>query len=286
MDTRQEGILGVAPGDPTERDLSCMDASELDGIADDGRTIVATIVGESGGPQGSVYLRNTDGSPPIRLGDGAAWALSPDGKWVSGYSSTDPLKRRYVLLPTGAGEERELSIPKLKGMNIVFGWSADGDSLFIHGPGPTKNWQNYLYKPKSGELRPIGPEGMGDGLPLVSPDRQLVLAIGPDDEWWVYPVNGGQAQPVKGLSEHDAIVGWRSDSKSFWLTTHHDENKTLPVSILDLASGKRTEWKEIKPSRPVEQVTRLRITPDGKAYAYNYIVKATELYVGEQASRE
>jgi serine/threonine protein kinase/Tol biopolymer transport system component len=87
-DIRQEGILGVAPGETTERDLSCLDASELTGISDDGRAIVTTVVGESGGSKGSIYLRKTDGSAPLRVGDGAAWALSPDGKWVSGYSSS------------------------------------------------------------------------------------------------------------------------------------------------------------------------------------------------------
>jgi len=84
-----------------------------------------------------------------------------------------------------------------------------------------------------------------------------------------------QSQRVKGLTEHDALIDWRADSESLWLTTHHDENKTLPVAFVDWESGKRAEWREIKPSRPVEQVTRLRITPDGKAYAYNYIVKMT-----------
>jgi hypothetical protein len=62
---------------------------------------------------------------------------------------------------------------------------------------------------------------------------------------------------------------------------HHDQNKTLPVSIVDVDSGERTPWRDIIPSRPVEQVLRLRITPDGRAYAYNYIMKASELYLTE-----
>jgi hypothetical protein len=43
-DTRQVGILGMGPGDSAERDLSCLDASNLKGISDDGRVIAATII--------------------------------------------------------------------------------------------------------------------------------------------------------------------------------------------------------------------------------------------------
>lgn len=280
-DVRQQGILGAAPGHATECDLSCLDASELTGISDDGSMIVATIEGESGGPKGSVFMRKTDGSPPVRLGDGAAWAVSPDGKWVSAFSSVNQSTRRFVVLPTGAGEEREIAIPSLKNMNAVFGWSADGETLFIHGPGKTKGWQNFMWNSKTGALRPITPEGLGDGLPQVSPDRQKILAVGPDARLWVYPVDGGTAQPVNGLSEHDIVSGWRADSKSVYVVMHHDENKTLPVAIVDVATGKRTPWKEITPSRPVEQTLRLQVTPDGRAYAYNYLVKTSVLYVGE-----
>jgi len=280
-DTRQEGILGVAPGETVERDLSCLDASELAGISDDGRVIATTIVGESGGVKGSVYLRKTDGSPPIRVGDGAAWAISPDGKWISAYASSDPLIRRFVLLPTGAGEEREISIAKLHNMNAVFGWSQDGKTLFVHGPGATKNWQNYLWNPKSGDLHPIGPEGVGDGIPLVSPDRGQILATGPDSRAWVYPVDAAEGKPAAGISEHDVVAGWGADGRSLYVVMHHDQNKTLPVSSVDVVTGERKLWKEIKPSRPVDQVLRLRVTPDGRAYAYNYIVKTSELYVAE-----
>src|SRR5262249_19591012 len=70
-DSRQLGILGTAPGETLERDLSCLDMSVLAGISEDGTVIAASVSGDSGGPKGSsVYLRKTDGSPCVRLGDG------------------------------------------------------------------------------------------------------------------------------------------------------------------------------------------------------------------------
>ena len=43
----------------------------------------------------------------MRLGDGAAYALSPDQKWVIAGSVRSPMDS--TLLPTGAGETRKLS---------------------------------------------------------------------------------------------------------------------------------------------------------------------------------
>ena len=50
----------------------------------------------------SVYVRNLDGSPAVRLGTGLALAISADGKWVLAcqIQTTPPT---IVLLPTGAG---------------------------------------------------------------------------------------------------------------------------------------------------------------------------------------
>ena len=79
--------------------------------------------GEAGGAKGSVYLRQTDGSPPVRLGDGIAWTLSADAKWVTGFSSTDIAKRNYMLTPTGAGEEVEIPVPQLPDkFALLMGW--------------------------------------------------------------------------------------------------------------------------------------------------------------------
>ena len=281
-DTRQVGILGTAPGDTVERDLSCLDTANLKGISEDGRLIVASIIGESGGPHGSVYLRKTDGSPPVRLGDGSAFTISPDGRWVSAYTSVDAKKRRYVLMPTGAGEEREIAIPQLGSNNVVFGWSRDAQTLFVHGPSANgKDWQNYAWNSSTGALRPIGPHGISDSFPLVSPDGEQIAAIGPDEKWWVYPVNGAQPQLIEGLSMHDVPIGWRSDNRSLFVVTHHDENKMLPISALDIVTGQRTPWKDLSPSRPVDEALNPKVTPDGRAYAYNFRVKLSDLYIAD-----
>src|SRR5581483_8643722 len=104
---------------------------------------------------------------------------------------------------------------------------------------------------------------------------------GPDGHWWVYPVDGSPAHPVNGITPHDIPVGWRSDNRSLYVQMHHDENRMFMVTILDTVTGQRTEWKTIRPARPVNQVESIAITPDGRAYAYNFLSKTSELYVAD-----
>ena len=279
-DSRQLGILGRAPGDTRDRDLSCLDMSALTGISDDGRVITAVIAGEGGGAKGSIYLRKTDGTPPVRLGDGNMWALSPDGQWVSAYTSVDARTRRYVLLPTGAGEERVIDIAALHGVNVVYGWSADDSTMFVGGPG-TGGWQNYLWNSQTGQLKAFGPAGVSDSAtPFVSPDRRQILTRGPDGRWWIYRIDGTQ-QLVNGLSHHDVPLGWRADNRSIYVAMHHDDNRTMMTSIIDAGSGERKPFIDIAPTRPVDQISVARITPDGRAYAYNFLVKTSELYIAQ-----
>jgi WD40 repeat protein len=255
-----------------------MDASNLESISDDGSAIAANVVGEAGGPMGSVYLRKLDGSPGVRLGAGAAFVLSPDGKWVSGYSSKDGLVRQFKLFPTGAGEERPVAIPELD-WGVVVGWLPGDQKYLVAGARHGKKEACFAWDASSNSLRTVCPEGIPDSILPLSPDRQWVLSGGPDGQTYTYPVAGGTPRLVRGLSPHDEPIGWRADNRSLFLVTHHDTNRSLPVSVLDIESGNKTSMMEIRPTRPVDEVFNLQISPDGQAYAYSFRVKVSDLYV-------
>jgi eukaryotic-like serine/threonine-protein kinase len=274
----REGILGVAPGENVERDLSILDVSDLKGISQDGQVIVANVRGESGGSKGSIYWRSTNGAQPVRLSDGVAFALSPDGKWLTGYTSTDAATRKYVLLPTGPGEEKEIVIPGLQG--LIVGWlSGDQNYLVLGNQHEKHGWQFFAWDAARGAPRPVSPENMADSLPLISPDGQRFLAIGPDQAWYIYSINGAAPARVPGLTPHDIPVAWRTDNHSLYIRTHSDTNKILRVSVLNVDTGARTPWKEIRPAGPVDEVSNLAIAPDGRAYAYNFAQATSDLYL-------
>ena len=271
------GIRGLAPGETVERDLSCLEASELKGISEDGRLIVANILGESGGAKGSVYVRSTDGAPPVRLGDGSALAISPDGKWVSGFDSRDTASKNFTLTPTGTGE-----VQSTAKRGIVLGWLGDRKYLLAGDDAGSPNTLRFFaWDARSDEVRPASPVHMPQSFPIISPDRRSYLTVGPDHNFNIYSVETGEGRPVPGLTEHDLPINWRADGRAIFLSTHHDMNAMIPISVLDLATGKRTAWKMVQPSIPVDELSNLRITQDGRAYAYNYTYLRSELYVAE-----
>ena len=61
------GIRGVAPGGKEERELGWFGWSLLADLSRDGHKILFTEAGDGGGPNYTVFLRDTDGSPPVRI---------------------------------------------------------------------------------------------------------------------------------------------------------------------------------------------------------------------------
>src|SRR5205823_1803360 len=94
------GIMCLAPGQSKEHDLYWLDYSIARNLSNDGELLLFHEGGEAGGRDWTVYIRKTDGSPAIRLGEGFAMALSSDKKWamVSPYGSPAQL----IALPTAA----------------------------------------------------------------------------------------------------------------------------------------------------------------------------------------
>src|SRR5262249_7686876 len=101
QDDTRIGSLARIEGDVRERDLSWLDWSVATDLTADGKAFLFFESGEGGGAGYSVYVRKTDGSPAVRLGEGAAGTLSPDGKWALSliHVTSQP---QLVVLPTGA----------------------------------------------------------------------------------------------------------------------------------------------------------------------------------------
>jgi hypothetical protein len=103
-DDMRAGMIGLGPGAGTERDLSWHDWTVPRDISDDGKLISFDETGEAGGETGGLYIRGSDGTPAVRLGDGASPGLSPDGKWVLALTPGPGGLRVLTELPTGPGE--------------------------------------------------------------------------------------------------------------------------------------------------------------------------------------
>ncbi|HXK08617.1 MAG TPA: hypothetical protein VMT70_03125, partial [Vicinamibacteria bacterium] len=294
--TRDEeihGIRGQAPGSDAERELTWYSWSLLVALSADGRTLAFSEGGEAFEDRWGSYLRGTDGSPAVRLGDGLAQDLSDDGQWVlaSAQWNADPTRwPRLFLLPTGPERTRLLTRPggpllvPLAGAHFVPGNRAvvyDGQE----GGRPSRVY----YQPIDGEARPVTPEGVvgvffsggmfGSG-PLPTPDGRYVLAAQGDGRLALYPIEGGEAIPLRPLP--GAILGWHDDGKRLRLADAADSCRIL---VGDPRTG-RTELfrqyrKALDPAGLVGGGCPSTFSADGRAYAYSYSRHLSDLYLVE-----
>ena len=273
--TERQGIIALPPGEQKERDLSWLDWSSGLDMSADAKTILFTESGSGGGEGYSVYLRKTDGSPAVRLGEGSTYGLSPDGKWALAIVAltSDP---QMVLYPTGAGEPRILPKNGLRVQNA--NWVPDGKRILFEAAEPGHGARLFLLDLDSGKSRAVTPEGYRLFVSSVSPDSKLAVVRGPDRRVYSYPLEGGEPTPLPAIGPLDRVVGWSSDRR---VTLLRLAELPARMSVLDVSTGLAEPWKQIMPADAagVSGIGRVCLTPDGAVYAYNYTRVLSDLYV-------
>jgi len=287
-DQSRAGMMAWAPGETRERELSWLDSSSSTDLSRDGQWLLFTESGEGGGARYGTYLRKTDGSPAVRLGDGQSTALSPDGKWALSIVFGNPDQLR--LLPTGAGEAK--SVPR--GPIARFHWAAwmpDGKGLLMTGNEAGQSFRIYACDLGSGALRPVTPPGVGYLLP-VTPEGRFQPSTDADGRVRLYPIDGkGEADPLPGLEPGDVPLRWSRDGRFLFVQRREGRSLVVPgpeegkvrVDRLDRTTGRAEAWREIAPAdrSGMINISAVLISEDGKAYAYTYHRLLSELYLVE-----
>jgi len=276
MATHQEriGIRGMAPGAKEERDLGWFGWSIIRDISPDGRKIIFEEEGNGGGPNYTVFMRDTDGSPPVRIGEGLALAISPDAKWaITKLPKGGPLN----LVPTGAGEARKLTHDAVSYGAVQ--WLPDGKSLLAIGIEAGHGARDYLIDVTSGDSKPITPEGIA-GVSL-SPDGRSTAVLEPDGKRGIWPLDGSGIRLIPGLDSNYYVTGWSPDGGSLYVGSTRLSEKTAKVFKVDIGTGKMEPWKTFgaEAGAGVSQVGGPRFSRDGRAYAYVYVRVLSEAYV-------
>ena len=268
----RRGIIGLASGESSERDLSWLDWSSPLDLSNDGQTLLLSEQGEGGGSGYSVYLRKMDGSPAVRLGSGDARGLSPDGKWVLA-TRLNPAPAQLQVIPTGAGETKLVTNDEITHLQGRF--MPDGKAILFIGFAPGRQSRSFIQDLEGGVARPVTPEGV-EGL-LVSPDGTLLVA-GRN----LYPVAGGEPRPIAGLKPADGIVRWTADGRGLFLRGPSD-SRAVQITRLDLAAGNRTPVRQISPLPATARMgglgRELLLSADASAYVYGYGITTSALYL-------
>jgi hypothetical protein len=271
-------LCALPPGETQERNLSWFYGAQLMDLSRDGRQILFLESGDAALRSTMVaYLRNTDGSPPIRLGDGLPLALSPDGRWVL-YCPQGRCEEP-VLLPTGPGEPRPLPKTAL-GLGDAR-YFPDGKRVVVRArEANTEVFRLFTLDVASGAFTPEGREALGGFGEPIAPDGQKVAALDADEYPALFPIGGGESRPIAGLDRGDQPIEWTQDGNALFV---YQETRDLPVSIYryEFATRKKALWKVLTPADPGARglVGRLRMTPDGRSYAYVYERYLSDLYL-------
>ncbi len=276
-DNNRIEMLALPKGESKERELTWLDWSLVSSVSPDGKTVLFSESGEGGGAGYSVYIRKTDGSPAVRLGEGNTQDLSPDGEWALAiiHGASDP---QLVAYPTGAGEPRVFPKDGVSVFSASF-LPPDGKQILITGSEPGHGPRLYMREFAGGKPRALTPEGYSS-LGISSPDGKWTLALGPDRKRYFYPASGGEPTTVPGLEPEDNVDGRSADGR--FLYVHRRGAPPMKVYRLEIATGRKELWRTLMPA-DAAGVSGLSPypTPDGEAYVYNYTRTLSDLYLVE-----
>ena len=204
----QTGVRGSPPALGQERELSATDNSILSDLSNDGREVLFY-------DRNALFLRATDGSPPLRIGEGYESArLSPDGKWIVALSSEAPRNPSSSRSePETCAASKRPSARAWNGSRREIGFSVRSPTL-RKGPstardrGRVRKGDRDSDRERRGRLRRHG---------VLSPDGAFLAGLGRHGDILILPLAGGEPRRMTaattGLERESSRRmdrGWRS----------------------------------------------------------------------------
>lgn len=275
QDVNRADMIAVDMATRAERDFSWLDHSRPTALSRDGQLL---LFRENGGPDEQVgaYMRQTNGGPAVRLGDGTPKAVSPDKKWVLVSNAT---ATGQMLLPTGAGEIRTLESGSVRQFSGLASWTPDGQRIVFVGSEADRPRRAFVQSLSGGAPTPVSPEGV-QAWPVVSLDSSMILTVDAKGRLWKHPLNGRARILLDGSLPGDVPVGWSADGKAVWVRSPFNETR-VRVFRLDLTTGRRALWYDVPYNDPasIHGQTLLHVAADGSTLVYSYQRWLADLYL-------
>ncbi len=272
------GEISCQPrGENRERELGRPPQPQPMLISEDGKFLLFSEGGEDMG----IYFQKTDGSPPVRLGEGNTLGLSSDGRWV--LTLLDGPPRELIMIPTGAGTLKKIPV---EGVEPKWAWLLpNGKGILVRAPDNASH-PLLLVGPEGGKPTPVRADDYTDRAMALSPDGNRFVYATKGGQLRIAALSGGESTTVPGapLMLEDHLSQWSADGRFLYIWRSGE----IPTVIdrLELATGRREPWKKIAPqdSTGVRGVANVVMAPDGESYAYQYYrIIADDLYVVEGA---
>ncbi|MFN7964064.1 MAG: protein kinase [Acidobacteriota bacterium] len=278
----QDGVVALEQGATRERDLSIFDGTTAMDITPDRRALLVNERGGGGGPEGSVFLRPLDGSPPTKLAKGRSEGLSPDGKLVLVWDANQ--RDRFSLVPTGVGQTTSIDLAGIENGQLAK-FMPNGKGFVFQGVDKAGEIRLYLVDiEKRGAPKPLTPEKslVWQGGNPISPDGRFVFELRDTDRARVDEVTSiedGSSRPIPGKEARDIPIRWTADGRGIYVF----KREGLPVRVfrLDLETGTKLLVKEFMPADPggITGMSSVTMTADATVFAFNYRRRLSELFL-------
>ncbi len=271
--------VDLIPKGSPPRDVAWLNFSWGPVLSRDGTLLALTDQSEYVENNDSVYIRRTDNSPAVRLGEGYADDISPDNQWMI----AEDLKGGIVLLPVGAGQSRAFHWGGINVSRAVF--LPDSQKILLAARMAS---QGRLYvtdllgsppKPLTGDFSSKSFDFLS-----VSPDGKW-FAYQRNREWVVQSLETGIAHPIPAIGPGEYVVRWSPDPKMVFVV-REGQNQLL-LYRLDLDSGKRELWQTLRPAFQAGLVSMQNgyfgcdVDASGRTAAISYDTDLDVLYSAE-----
>ncbi len=271
--TSRLGIAALTPFSGQEQDLAWLDGSSVNDLSADGKTLLFTEISSGEGRNTEIYLRKTDGSPAVRIGNGNRASLSQDGRFVACLRNAAE-GNQIAILPAGPGEERTLSPDGMRygsvechpdGLRVLFSAST--------GSGPRRA---YLRPIAGGAAIEVTPPGVA--VSKISPDGKFAVSAAGKIQLW--PLGGGEPRTVATLAEGDQVCRWSGDGRELFLANVEHGGSAVELSGLDVSTGRRRPLRKLVPMEPGAVFWGLpALSADGAYYAASFRKDFSDLYL-------
>jgi eukaryotic-like serine/threonine-protein kinase len=276
LDSERLAMEWAARNGDQARDLSWYHWTVPADLSKDGDSVLFQESSEPVGSRYAVAIRKIDGSPPTRLGEGSAGGLSPDGKWASAIIDGTP--DHLVMYPLGPGQPVQIPTPGIERMDNGYAqFSADGKSIIISGNEPGRPRRSFRIDIANKTVTPITPEGFVASV--LSPDGKYLVGRDAEHRVILFPVAGGDPQPIPGLDAKYIVTRWSADSKAVYAYAVGD----IPLNVyrVDVMTGQRRLLQQLVPA---DRGGVLRVGPavtnsSAPGFAYSYLQVISNLYV-------
>ena len=273
----------ASPASGPERDVSTLGWATFGALSADAKAIVFCEVGSYATFDYLVFFLRLDGLAAVEIGEGAVIGLKPDGKYAIAFLPSQPTKLR--ILPTGAGETRTLDVAPVHVERSLISWMPGAKEFVFLGHEGDAQLRGYRVSLEGGPARPLTNLPGTHFWNRVSPDGKFVLeTLAVDSETQqdvLVELATGKVHPAP-LLQGDQPVDWDQDGAHAFVVQKGDAEAT--IYRVDMASGKREVWKQIRPADPagILSIRGFFVTPSGNAYTYSATRALSSLYVYSQ----